>query len=122
MRAVHRHTILRAHLDGAIGPGRRNPYDDAKIPFLPAGEGDVLETELIAGPVLGGVSFLKKFALLLVEIHPGGDGKRLMQVEIRGLAEIDFTFTSEFSGLTGRPIFIGDFTSNELSVVARESV
>ena len=118
MIAVHPHTIFRAHLDSANGPGRRKPYDNAKIPFLPAGEGDVLETELIAGPVLGGVSFLKNFALLLVEIHPGGDSKRLMQVEIPGLAQTGFTFTSEFSGLTGRPIFIGDFTSNQLSVLA----
>src|SRR5262249_17425295 len=122
MSAVHWHTIPGAHLDGAVGPGCRKPYDDTEIPPVPAGVRDIIETKLVAGPMLGGISFLKNLATLLIEIHPRADSKRLVQVEISGLAEADFRFPPEFSSLTSRPIFIEDFPSNELSIVVRRTV
>src|SRR5882762_1445252 len=122
MSAIHWHAILGAHFDGGVGPAGRKPYDKAEIPLVPSRVHNVIETKLIASPVIGVVSLLKNLAAQFTEIHPRGNSKGLVQVEIPGLAEADFRFTPEFSGLAGRPIFIVDFASNQLSILARKSV
>src|SRR6267142_6919490 len=122
MSAIHWHAILGAHFDGGVGPAGRKPYDKAEIPLVPSRVHNVIETKLIASPVIGGVSLLKNLAAHFTEIHPRANSKGLVLVEIPGLAEADFRFTPEFSGLASRPIFIVDFASNQLSILARKSV
>src|SRR5439155_13608089 len=123
MGGIHRHTILGSHFNGGIRPTRCEPYDEAKIPLVPARVRDVAKAELIAGPMLSGVFFLKNLATLQsVEIHPQAESTRLAHVEITGLAEVDLRFTTEFCGLAGRPILIDDFPSHKLSIVTRKVV
>src|SRR5690242_12016429 len=119
MGAIHRHTILGPYFNRGIRPTRRELYHHAKIPLVPARIGDVAKAELIAGPVLGGVFFLKNLAILQsVEIHPHAESKRLAYVEITGLAKVNFRLTTEFRSFAGRPILIDHFPSHEFSVVA----
>ena|SRR5207302_6250581 len=118
MGGIHRHTIPGSHFDRSIRPACCEPYNKAKTPLVPARVRDVVKAKLIAGPVLGAVSFLKNLAALQsVEIHPQAESKWLVQVEVPGLAEADFSFAPEFSSLAGRPIFIANFPSYELSIV-----
>ena len=118
MRAVHGHTILRPHLDGVVGPVCRETCNHAEIPLVTSCVRNVVKTKLIAGPMLGGVFFLKNDAALQpVNIGPHGKRKRLVCVEISGLAQVDFRFATEFRGFARRTIFIDNFPSHKLSMV-----
>ena len=118
MRAVHRHAIFGSYFDSRIRPIRRKPRNDAEIPLVTSCVRNVVKSKLIAGPMLGGVLFLKNDAALQpVNIGPHGKRKRLVCVEISGLAQVDFRFATEFRGFARRTIFIENFASHKLSMV-----
>ena len=84
---------------------------------MPACICDVIKTQLIARPVLGGVSFLKNFAAFQpVQIHPRAQRKRFVRVEISGWPEADFRFSAEFSRFPRRPILVDNFPAHDFSI------
>src|SRR2546423_1442928 len=66
MGVVHEQAVPGADLVHAPRPRGRKPHDNAKIPLMLSRECHIVESKLVAGPMLGSISLLENLATLLV--------------------------------------------------------